>query len=69
MQLLTERTMNKIFFTIVLSLFAVGAFAQASAPAAAASAPKHKWLKKLKNHRPASAAVNPETSPDKKGGN
>ncbi len=62
--------MKTIVFATVLFAIATSAFAQASAPAAspAASAPKHKLLQKLKNHRPASAAVNPEASPDKKGG-
>ena len=60
--------MKKIALTLLLSAFAVGAFAQASAPAAAASAPKHKFLKKLKSHKPAASAVNPEASADKKGG-
>lgn len=54
---------------ILLSATAVGALAQASAPAASASAPvKHKFLKKLKSHKPATPATNPEASPDKKGG-
>lgn len=54
---------------IALSVFTVASFAQASAPAASASAPvKHKLLKKLKNHKPGAPATNPETSPDKKGG-
>ena len=54
---------------ILLSATAVGAFAQASAPAASASAPvKHKLFKKLRSHKPAAPATNPEASPDKKGG-
>ena len=55
----------------LLSSFAAVSFAQASAPAAAASAPaKHMKAKKAKKAKhPASAATNPETSPDKKGGN
>jgi hypothetical protein len=54
---------------IVLSVAAVASFAQASAPADSASAPvKHKWIKKLKNHKPGAPATNPEASPDKKGG-
>ena len=62
--------MKTIVLATALSAFAAVAIAQASAPAAApaASAPKHKLLQKLKNHRPASAAVDPERSPDKKGG-
>ena len=41
----------------------------ATAPNGAASAPvKHKWIKKIKNHKPGAPAVNPEASPDKKGG-
>ncbi len=55
----------------LLSSFAAVSFAQDAAPAAdAASAPaKHaKKHKAHKMHRAASAAVNPETSPDKKGG-
>ncbi len=57
----------------LLSIIAVGSFAQAvpqaSAPGEAASAPaKHKLLKKLKNHKPGAPAVDPERSPDKKGG-
>ena len=43
--------------------------APAAAPDGAASAPaKHKWIKKIKNHKPGAPAVNPEASPDKKGG-
>ena len=43
--------------------------APASGPDGAASAPvKHQWAKKLKNHKPGAAAVNPEASADKKGG-
>ncbi len=54
---------------IILSVAAVTSFAQASAPSDPASAPtKHKLLKKLKSHKPASPATNPEASPDKKGG-
>lgn len=35
----------------------------------AASAPaKHKWVKKFKNRKPGKDAVDPERSPDKKGG-
>ena len=55
----------------LLSSFAVGSFAQASAPADGASAPaKHTHMKKAKKAKhAASDAVNPQTSPDKKGGN
>ena len=56
----------------LLSSFAAVSFAQASAPMAAdgASAPaKHAKAKKAhKMHRAASAAVDPEKSADKKGG-
>ena len=60
---------------ILLSVIGVDAFAQAAppapapAPAEAASAPtKHKLMKKLKNHKPGASAVDPERTPDKKGG-
>ena len=55
----------------LLSSFAAVSFAQASAPANGASAPaKHMKAKKAKKpHHAASAAVDPEKSPDKKGGN
>ena len=56
----------------LLSSFAAVSFAQGAASAAdGASAPaKHMKAKKAKKaHKPASAATNPETSPDKKGGN
>jgi len=55
----------------LLSSFAAVSFAQASAPADGASAPtKHMKAKKAKKpHHAASAAVNPEASADKKGGN
>lgn len=57
------------FVAILLSVTAVAAFAQASAPAASASAPeKHKMLKKLRNHKPGASATDPERTPDKKGG-
>ena len=57
------------FIAVLLSVASVAAFAQASAPADAASAPvKHKLLKKLKNHKPGAPAADPERSPDKKGG-
>jgi hypothetical protein len=57
----------------LLSSFAAVSFAQDAASAAepAASAP-HKHMKKHKAHRmhkAASAATNPEATPDKKGGN
>ncbi len=56
----------------LLSSFAAVSFAQASAPMAAdaASAPaKHMKAKKAKKAKhPASAAMNPANSPDKKGG-
>ena len=69
--------MTKIhFIAALLSAAAAASFAQtpapdksATPPAASASAPaKHKLLKKLKNHKPGAPAVNPEASPDKKGG-
>ena len=62
--------MKSIVTAITLSVAALAASAQsaASGPSASASAPKHKWVQKLKNHRPASSAVNPEASADKKGG-
>ena len=58
---------------IVLSVIGADAFAQAAppapAPAEAASAPtKHKLMRKLKNHKPGASAVDPERTPDKKGG-
>ena len=55
----------------LLSSFAAVSFAQASAPTDGASAPtKHMKAKKAKKaHHAASAAVNPEASADKKGGN
>ena len=55
----------------LLSSFAAVSFAQASAPADGASAPaKHMKAKKAKKpHKAASAAVDPEKSVDKKGGN
>jgi len=43
--------------------------ASAPAPAAAASAPKKHRLHAPKLRKGATPAVNPETSPDKKGGN
>jgi hypothetical protein len=62
--------MKKPLIALLLSSFAVASFSQAaSAPAQAASAPKHKLLKKLKSHKPAAPATDPENSPDKKGGN
>ena len=69
--------MTKIHFIAVLLSTAVAAsFAQTAAPAKSATVPadsasapvKHKLLKKLKNHKPGASAVNPEASPDKKGG-
>jgi hypothetical protein len=59
---------RSLFVATLLALSATACFAQASAPADAASTPKHKWIKKLKNHKPGASATNPETSPDKKGG-
>ena len=54
---------------IVLSVVAGACFAQASAPADAASSPaKHRFVKKLRNHKPGAPAVDPERTPDKKGG-
>ena len=55
----------------LLSSFAAVSFAQASAPADGASAPaKHSHAKKAKHaKKAASAAVDPEKSADKKGGN
>jgi Ni/Co efflux regulator RcnB len=55
----------------LLSSFAAVSFAQAAAPADAASAPaKHMKAKKAhKAHKAASAAVNPAAAADKKGGN
>ncbi len=62
--------MIKYILLAALSLGTAAANAQASAPEASASAAsKQKWVKKLKNHKPAQPAVNPQTSPDKKGGN
>jgi hypothetical protein len=65
--------MKSILAATLLSLAATATFAQAAAPANdAASGPKHKVSKKFKAYKakhPASAATNPETSPDKKGGN
>ncbi len=60
--------MKKFLLTLLLSTLAAGSFAQASQPAPAASSPRHKLLKRLKSHKPATPAINPETSPDKKGG-
>jgi len=62
--------MKKPLIALLLSSFAVASFSQAaSTPAQPASAPKHKLLKKLKSHKPGASAVDPERSPDKKGGN
>ena len=69
--------MTKIhFIAVLLAAAGAAAFAQTTAPAKpataqadGASAPaKHKLLKKLKNHKPGASAVDPEDSPDKKGG-
>ncbi len=59
---------RSLFVATLLAFSAAACLAQASAPAEAASAPKHKWIKKLKNHRPGAPATNPEATPDKKGG-
>jgi hypothetical protein len=62
--------MIKYILIAFLSLGTAAALAQASAPEASASAPgKHRWAKKLKNHKPGQPAVDPQSSPDKKGGN
>ena len=67
--------MNKpIILAVLLASFAATSFAQdsaASAPApAASSAKKHKWAPHApKLRKGATAAVNPQASPDKKGGN
>jgi len=64
--------MTKTFIVAaLLSSFAAVSFAQgASAPADGASAPaKHKHHKAHHAKKAASAATNPEASPDKKGGN
>lgn len=57
----------------LLTSFAAVTFAQATTPSAdGASAPTKQVKGKVKVKKarhPASAAVNPETSPDKKGGN
>ena len=69
--------MTKIpFIAVLLSAAAAASFAQSAAPdksataqANSASAPaKHKLIKKLKNHKPGASAVDPQDSPDKKGG-
>ena len=67
-----------LFICAALATAAASSFAQSTAatgdaaatpPEAAASKPaKHKWIKKLRSHKPGASAVNPETSPDKKGG-
>ena len=55
--------------SIALCVAAAATFAQAPAPAGSASAPvKHKLPKKLRIHKPAQPAQDPERSPDKKGG-
>lgn len=61
--------MNRLLLIAASLASSAGAcFAQATGTSDAASAPKHKWIKKLKNHKPATPASNPEASPDKKGG-
>jgi hypothetical protein len=69
--------MTKIhLIAVLLSATATTSFAQTAAPAKtgtaqanSASAPaKHKLIKKLKSHKPGASAVDPEDSPDKKGG-
>lgn len=63
--------MTKTFIVAaLLSSFAAVSFAQASAPEAASAPAKHaKHAKAHKMKKAASAATNPEASPDKKGGN
>ncbi len=63
--------MNKtLIVAALLSSFAAVSFAQASAPEGASAPAKHMKAKKAKHMKhAASAAVNPEASPDKKGGN
>jgi hypothetical protein len=65
--------MKSIVTAALLALAATATFAQASAPEAAASSTvRQKIAKKYraaKAKHPASAAVNPEAAPDKKGGN
>jgi len=65
--------MKSIITAALLALAATVTFAQASAPEGAASATvKQKIVKKYKAAKakhPASAATNPEATPDKKGGN
>ncbi len=64
--------MKSIIAATLLCLAASATFAQAASGADdAASGSKHKVAKKFKAYKakhPASAATNPETSPDKKGG-
>jgi hypothetical protein len=53
----------------LLSSFAAVSFAQDAAPMAASAPAKHMKAKKAKHMKhAASAAVNPQASPDKKGG-
>ncbi len=65
--------MKSIITAAVLVFVASATFAQASAPEAAASATKKQKVAKrymtYKPTHPASAATNPETTPEKKGGN
>ena len=66
---MTKAPLIAILLAVAAGASFAQADAQASAPAQAASAPKkHKLLKKLKNHKPGQPAVDPEASPDKKGG-
>jgi len=54
----------------LLSSFAAVSFAQDAAPMAASAPAKHMKAKKAKHMKhAASTAVNPQASPDKKGGN
>ena len=64
--------LKHVLAVALLSLTASMALAQAAsapAPSAAASAPKKHRLHAPKLRAGATAAINPETSPDKKGGN
>lgn len=65
--------MKSTLAAALLAVVATTSFAQASAPEAAASSTiRQKIAKKYKAAKakhPASATVNPETTPDKKGGN
>ncbi len=64
--------MKSMIAVTVLALAASASYGQAASGADdAASGSKHKIAKKFKAYKakhPASAATNPETSPDKKGG-